>query len=197
MPKVVDKAKKREEIAKIALNLLADEGFNVPVSRIAQKVGLSKGSLYVYFESRDELILFALKSWTVELMQFSDGNLDSIKDSPEQFRDYCYAATEGFVQDPRSLKIMVAIVQLSFSNKTLLREGNVFLEYMQFFRRVVIDVIESGVKAGIFAPESAKSPRVTVINILAFLDGLALHYWMGSDFDIKEQIDHFLNNMLG
>ena len=188
---------KRQEIARITLNLLAEEGFTVSVNRIAQEAGLSKGSLYVYFDSRDELILCALKDWTDQLIQYAGGSLESMKDTPERFRDYCSTITEGFVKDPRALKILVAVVQMSFEDKSLFEESDALAQYIGFFRKAVVEIIESGVKAGVFAPESAKSPQVTAINILAFLDGLALHYWMGRDFDIEEQVNAFVDRMLG
>ena len=197
MPKIVDKAQKRLEIARITLDLLADEGFTVSVSRIAEKAGLSKGSLYVYFESREELILFALKDWTAQLMHFAGGSLESMRETPERFREYCYMVTEEFVKDPRALKIIVTVVQMSFENQALFQENNALAEYFEFFRRVVIDVIEAGVRTGVFAPEVADEPRVTAINILAYLDGLALHYWMGRDFNIEDQVNQFVDRMLG
>ena len=197
MPKIVDKAQKRLEIARIALDLLADEGFTVSVSRIAEKAGLSKGSLYVYFESREELILFALKDWTAQMMHFTGGSLESLQEAPERFREYCCLVSEEFVKDPRALKILVTVVQMSFENQELFQENNALAEYFRFFRKVIIGVIEAGVKVGVFVPEIAENPRVTAINILAYLDGIALHYWMGRDFSIEQQVNQFIDRMLG
>jgi TetR/AcrR family transcriptional regulator, repressor of fatR-cypB operon len=48
---------KREEIMRAALKLIAEHGFHgAPMAMIADKAGVSAGTIYRYFESKDELI---------------------------------------------------------------------------------------------------------------------------------------------
>jgi AcrR family transcriptional regulator len=196
MPKIVDKEQRRQEIAMAALNLFAEEGFTVPVSRIAEVVGLSKGSLYVYFDSREELILAALTQWTFGLLNGSSEMLRDTDDAGERFRQYCHSATENFIKDPRSVKIVVAMMHLWLTKSHLFSGEDIFARYVEFFRGEAMQIINTGVASGLFNPEIARISHKMVINLFAFLDGLVLHYWMNPNFDVREQIDLYVDQML-
>ena len=47
---------KRDEIMKAAMELIAEHGFRAPIAEIAEKAGVGAGTIYRYFESKDELI---------------------------------------------------------------------------------------------------------------------------------------------
>jgi TetR/AcrR family transcriptional regulator, transcriptional repressor of bet genes len=62
VPKVVDHAKRRDEIAQAACQVVADNGFErATVARIARAAGYTTGMLAHYFESKQEIILAALR----------------------------------------------------------------------------------------------------------------------------------------
>ena len=57
MPKVVDHEKQREVFAEAAMRLIAREGFDGMTMRaVAKEAGLSYGSLFHYFQSKEELL---------------------------------------------------------------------------------------------------------------------------------------------
>jgi AcrR family transcriptional regulator len=62
MPKVVDHAKRRDEIAQSACQVVAEYGFErATVARIARAAGYTTGMVAHYFESKQEIILAALR----------------------------------------------------------------------------------------------------------------------------------------
>lgn len=53
---------RRSELADVALRLWAGQGFDqTPVEAIAREAGISKGTFYLYFASKDELLLEVLR----------------------------------------------------------------------------------------------------------------------------------------
>ena len=63
MPKVVDVEKKREEIAKKSVDLVLEKGFaNITVSQVASHANIAKGSIYNYFNSKEDIIYEIIKS---------------------------------------------------------------------------------------------------------------------------------------
>jgi AcrR family transcriptional regulator len=53
---------RRTEVADVALRLWAENGFDqTSVARIAEEAGIAKGTLYLYFESKDALLLEVLR----------------------------------------------------------------------------------------------------------------------------------------
>jgi TetR/AcrR family transcriptional repressor of bet genes len=62
MPKIVDHAKRRDEIALVACRVVASHGFaQATVVRIAREAGYTTGMVAHYFDSKQEIILAALR----------------------------------------------------------------------------------------------------------------------------------------
>jgi TetR/AcrR family transcriptional repressor of bet genes len=62
MPKIVDHAKRREEIALVACQVVASHGFEqATVARIARAAGYTTGMVAHYYESKQAIILAALR----------------------------------------------------------------------------------------------------------------------------------------
>jgi AcrR family transcriptional regulator len=62
MPKIVDHAKRREEIAQVACQVVAEFGFEqTTVARIAEAAGYTTGMVAHYYESKQDIILAALR----------------------------------------------------------------------------------------------------------------------------------------
>ena len=62
MPKIVDHAKRRDEIALVACQVVADQGFErTTVARIAAAAGYTTGMVAHYYESKQDIILAALR----------------------------------------------------------------------------------------------------------------------------------------
>ena len=75
---------KRNHIMRIALELFANEGYHVtPISKIAQKAGMSKGLMYNYFESKEDLLKSILIETIHEIYSSFDKNHDDILTSDE------------------------------------------------------------------------------------------------------------------
>lgn len=61
MPKLIDKNLKKEEILLAGIKTFSEKGFHSStVEDIANKAGIGKGTIYEYFKSKEELILFSL-----------------------------------------------------------------------------------------------------------------------------------------
>jgi AcrR family transcriptional regulator len=62
-------AEKRDAFLQIALEEFADNDYNsASVSRIVEKAGIAKGSLYQYFEDKQDLFLYLLEVANQEMM---------------------------------------------------------------------------------------------------------------------------------
>src|SRR5271170_8302123 len=62
MPKVVDHAKRRDEIAHVACQVVASHGFEqATVARIARAAGYTTGMVAHYYDSKQDIILAALR----------------------------------------------------------------------------------------------------------------------------------------
>ena len=62
MPKIVDHANRREEIAHVACQVVAEYGFRqATIARIARAAGYTTGMVAHYFDSKQDIVLAALR----------------------------------------------------------------------------------------------------------------------------------------
>ena len=68
---------RRAQLLDIALKLFADEGYhNTTINEIARKAGISKGLIYNYFKSKEELLLEVISRSMDEITGYFDPNRD-------------------------------------------------------------------------------------------------------------------------
>jgi len=80
------RAEKRALIMDAAIEVFAEKTFQgASVSMIAQKAGISKGLLYNYFESKEELLKEIIKGATNKVYQYFDPNHDGVLTTDEFF----------------------------------------------------------------------------------------------------------------
>lgn len=196
-PKIIDKAKRREEISLKALSVFAKNGFEATsISQLANAVGMSKGTLYEYFASKDDLIITSLSSWVEQMTVGAEQLILGISDPEEKLRTFVQASMAMLDEDPQAIQLMLSATQY------LLKDDNV--EKLQFlqeatdrFRADITNILLEGVSQHIFRPEIAKNANKIAINLLAYLDGIGMHYHLSSHlFNLHEQIDFYLEQLL-
>jgi TetR/AcrR family transcriptional regulator, transcriptional repressor of bet genes len=70
MPKIVDHAQRRDEIAHVACQVVANYGFEqATVARIARAAGYTTGMVAHYYDSKQEIILAALRLMLLRIEQ--------------------------------------------------------------------------------------------------------------------------------
>jgi AcrR family transcriptional regulator len=70
MPKIVDHAQRRDEIAHVACQVVANYGFEqATVARIARAAGYTTGMVAHYYETKQEIILAALRLMLLRIEQ--------------------------------------------------------------------------------------------------------------------------------
>lgn len=196
-PKVVDKEQRRKEIAQQALALFAERGFEAAsLSQIAAAVGLKKATLYEYFSSKEELINASLILWMDEMSMGLEHIIADIEDPREKLRTIAVASVTMFEADPMSIQLMIATTQLILQSPppspyTFVREG------FQRIRKDIEDIILQGIASGHFRPEMAPHAEKIAVNLLAYLDGIGLHYYFDQTFiSITEQIQFYLDGLM-
>lgn len=85
---------KRTLIMKVALELFAEEGYHSgSISKIAQRAGISKGLLYNYFDSKEDLIKKIIEDGLDQISIMLDPNSDGVitRDEMERFLETMFS----------------------------------------------------------------------------------------------------------
>lgn len=198
VPKIVDRDKKRKDIGLAALELFSQKGFAVTsMSQVAREAGVGKGTIYEYFQSKDELISFSLKLY-VEMIEEGLGNmLSGTRDPIKQLRQYTLEAMETFMKDPRTVGILLAIFQMLIADQKEAGENEVLRGMFHRARQTIIRIIAEGVSKGVFRPEAEDRAETIAINLIAYLDGIWLHSMINQrGIDLRVQVDSYLDNLI-
>jgi len=157
---------RREEILDVAASLFADHGYEaVSLADIAKAVGLSKATLYHYFDSKDSILGSLI---VVTIKQLNDFVASAVPgdESPEQkLIGFMEAQAEFFESHRTQFKVLLT----QFGNLTDPSARDAAVEWRVRYENAIRDIIQEGVAKGAF---SGERPNTVVRAILASL------YWL-------------------
>lgn len=197
-PKLIDRAQRKHEIAEVALELFADHGVDgTSISSVARAAGIGKGTVYEYFTSKEELILSAFRVWLEEMSDLWQTAFETTQHPADRLRTYVHAIIHAYLDDDRTVKIMLRMIQMMLHNQEWLRGNPEVRDIFVSLRRHFAEMLQDGVTQGVFRPDIADEIPSLVINLFAYLDGIAFHYLANQeDIDLMQQVDFYLDRLL-
>jgi AcrR family transcriptional regulator len=135
MPKSVDHARRRDEIALVACRVVANHGFEqASVVRIARETGYTSGMIAHYFDSKQEIIVAALHL----MLRRIEDRLSQREDEPADLLTVlCEALPLDAERYMECAFWMVFIGQVSADKRLKRINAWVHREYQRLFRRCV------------------------------------------------------------
>ena len=160
----------RDEVIRAATRLFKENGVrSVSLQSIADELGMTKGALYHYFSSRDDLLRHVFGDWTTET---TEGLRERIADSDsatEQLRDYVRFHVSSVAND-------LDLYSLSFASEAEL-PADVRAEFRRLKRKsdtVLREILRKGIADGEFEPRDER--------VIAFaIDGMCNWLWKWYD----------------
>ncbi len=164
---------KRERILSAAIRVFAQNGFySTRVSEIATAAGVADGTIYLYFENKDHVLISIFEDRIGKLIEVMRRTVKESTDPREQLQRVI-ALQLGQVEENRDLAEVVT-VNLRQSS-TLLKQyaTPLFVKYLE----VIAGVISDGQKQGVFRTDL--SPRVAARALYGGVDGIMLTWALG------------------
>jgi|GEM_PF-1977360 len=193
MPKIVDKQKRRREIATTAMRLFSKRGFDkTSVREIASACGIAKGSIYDYFATKEdilvELVHSALEMWRDVVQHLRD------KKAPPQelIRELLAETVVRMAKENSGLLIYVSYAQregASTQHRELLSSiAALSAETTQ----TIASWLEQGKREGSFS--GSISPEDDAALLMSAIDGLTLRHRHGlAPSDLSSGLHRFLD----
>jgi AcrR family transcriptional regulator len=155
---------KKHLIMEVALQLFANEGYHTTsISEIAKKAGISKGLMYNYFESKEDLLKAVILHGFESLMEFFDPNHDGVLTKVELIH---------FIKNIiKTIKEHVIYYRLYFSLMVQapvmkLFENELWAMFDPFFKMLY----------AYFENEGYENPQAEVYFFQSMLDGVGMTY---------------------
>lgn len=157
---------RKDQIKQVALELIAQEGFsNVTISKIASKAKISKGLMYNYFESKEELIIEIMMNGMKEFAEAFDPNKDGILTDDELH----YLIDETF----RILESNTKFWRLYFM---IMFQPEVYKLILKDFMKLLEPFL--AITYNYFSKKGYEDPESEVSFFGALMDGVALNFVM-------------------
>lgn len=186
-PKIIDKEEKRKQILEAALRVFAKLGLsNAKMIHIAEAAGIGKGTIYEYFNSKEELFQAAFQAFIGQAMEHLGQNMNSVEEPEEKLRTYFLAWADLLNSD--LIEFMDIILDMWAEGLRLNDNINAFgLKEMYHEYRVQISaILEEGIQKGIF---KHVNPTITASLIIGTLDGLMIQWIMDRNiYQLREAI---------
>ena len=174
------------QIIEAAIAVFAKKGFaQTRMEDIAAVAGLSKGTIYLYFENKDTLIKAILE--TIFSQELAD--LQTAFDMPGSVAEKLEVFLEMFITEGEALKPLMPIVY-DFYAMSIRRADvrQVLSGHLHAFVSVIEAIIQQGIERGELRPVDAKK---TALIFIALLESVVLQDTYSSemvDVDVNEQL---------
>jgi TetR/AcrR family transcriptional regulator, fatty acid metabolism regulator protein len=172
-PRAARGGDKRERILDAAVRVFARKGFHATrISEVAKAAGVADGTIYLYFKSKDTLLVSLFEHRVQRLLTFLETELRGAGSAPEKLKRIVEVQL-GLLERERDLAEVVTVI-LRQSTK-LMKEYAVpkFTAYLD----AIAGVIAEGQAAGELRKDV--SPHLAARAIFGALDGIALTWALG------------------
>jgi AcrR family transcriptional regulator len=158
---------RRQQIMDAALACFARKGYHkTTMDDIVAESGLSKGTLYWYFRSKDELFLSLVNSFFLAIQQDMDAIFEQPASASQKLRTMADEFARFYGEVAQFLNVFFEFWMQGTLNEQL---NQLFHSMLSEYRGVIGGVIQEGVQAGEFKAVDADQLAVAV---MAAYDGL-------------------------
>jgi AcrR family transcriptional regulator len=186
------KKEKSALIIEAAAKVFARRGFSgTLMADIAVEAGIGKGTLYEYFDSKEDLF-FAVFEWFVQATEAeAKVSISALGGSASERLD---ALSDSLMSSWAQMKDMFSLVMefwsASASSQMRKRFKQAFKNGYSDFRQIVSALIREGIQRGDFRPEvDAESVAAALVGTW---DALLLQAWFDEGFDPQTTARRFM-----
>lgn len=160
---------RKHQILNAAEEVFSRKGFDeARIDDIAEETGLSKGTIYWYFDSKDEIIIGILdRIFQREFKHMESLNLLELP-ANEAVWQYVKIASQDITNMLQLMPIAYEFLALAFRNQVVQKA---LQQYFGRYMDILIPIIQGGIDSGEFRPVEA---REVAIAIGAIFEGTIL-----------------------
>lgn len=174
--------KRQEKIEAAALELFAEQGFhNTSITAIAKAAGISKGLLYNYYDSKEDLLHQIIDRAMGDGEELMEAFLHVDIPLFQKVASIVEGAIQMIINDPHHWKLMTALAL----------QGDIMESIGKKIEQKKEETI--ALAAAVFEQMGFKEPRKEALFLGAALDGLMIHYIsLGPEYPIEDMKNYLL-----
>ncbi len=175
---------KKEKILYAAVRVFAKNGFyNSTVSQIAREAGVADGTIYIYFKSKDDILIQVFEEAMSVILSTLQEKMKDVDNPVDKLRIYIENHFELATNYPDLAEVIQ--VELRQSAKFMKEYKN---EPFRNYLNIIRDIIMEGQREGIFREDV--DPGLMKRVIFGTLDEITLHWVLkGKKYELKPLVD--------
>ena len=187
------KNRRETQITRAAYEIIAKNGYeNITVQDIADHAGFSKGIVYYYFKSKDDVMVSLFNS-IIGVIDSRFAEVRSQNPDPRQQLENVIRISLDIINEHIEFYRVIMVFWTHVHHKEFMREINAKL--FSHWRREIEKILKLGVDRGVFAPGLAVS--LTASAIIARVLGISLQYIFDpSAFDLGVMRERVVQEIL-
>ena len=182
------KENRKNTILRAARRLFFDRGFKaVTVDNIAAKADVSKGSIYLCFESKDEIYAQILISDNIALYERIKNFSATEASAAQLLLEFARIYVDYFLNDNELFRILMTFMMQTGQMNLKEKQNNELIRSTNENIKIISEIIQKGVDSGEFAPIS--NIRQMQNAIWGMLNGvISLYLFTGNPTKRTERI---------
>jgi AcrR family transcriptional regulator len=180
----------KNTIHQAVLELIGEKGVeNLTVSRVAQRAGIAKGTVYLHFKDKDELVCSSIDSSLnplhTELLNILDSNLEPV----DKLKKYLLFSTNFFDEYRNTFRAL-----LYNHHQAHVRKERYMSSNYEVFIEKLATTIQEGIDKGIFRPVDSE---IAAISFMESTIAITVQYILNDkQRDLKNDVNNFFDIIL-
>ncbi|HXX48745.1 MAG TPA: TetR/AcrR family transcriptional regulator [Myxococcota bacterium] len=184
------------EIVRAARRVIAEAGFDdASMERIAHEAGIAKGTIYLYFRNKEELLAHVADHGYGELMERARARVERARGSRAKLVALLRASLEHTSENREIFRVLQERAQFGLQRASPL--ATKLEENREHLLRYVSDLVESGVKSReLRSCDPQRAARYLIESLRgAIIDRAASNARTGVEGDAEAIADFFLHGV--
>jgi len=164
MPRPDVSEERRIQIIEAAMRVFARSGFQeARMDDIVAETGLSKGALYWYYKSKDEIIQSIMDSMFDRELAGLEALQEDDRPAGERLLEFTRVATGDLKRYSKLLPLFYEFYALAFRNKTVRKS---LKGYLSTYMEALTPIVQQGIAAGEFRAANAREAALAITSII-------------------------------
>ena len=148
-----EKENRKNAILKVARKLFFDKGFkSVTIDNIAAKAELSKGSIYLCFDSKEEIYVQVLIAENIERNKKTSDIVTKEASASELLLEFTSGYIDYFLGNNELFRILMTFMLHSDQMNLTEDQNNQLIRTTNENIRIISEIIQKGIDSGEFSP---------------------------------------------
>lgn len=194
MARPVDRDAKRLKILESATRRFAEVGYEAAsMDGLAAAAGVSKGSLYDYFQNKEDLFYACFEWFEGRVMSASLAHMRDGEGARARLVNFADASVRALMDNVALYPVTLEVWAAAAKSGTRERFSKAMRKLYREFRTQVGSLIEAAQAHGEIKPNADPAALAGVLT--GAVDGLILQYWLDPSFDPRAWVKSFMNSL--